>query len=339
MPIIDQTDPRAMARYEDFIAHSPHGVLYQSIHWANVKENWTPDYITVEEDGKIIAALSIISVHNPEGSFSYAVRGPVCDVYDIDLVKRLVEEAKPVLEKRKSFLLRMDPEARYDEDLIRLYEGAGFHVRSRSCPIHSFSNPRLNMVVYLDQDPEDLMMTFEGRFRSKIRRAFKKGVEIDIYQKDDPEFEEVFDRFYEMTGIMAERQEIGYRPKDYYHRLFEAYENTYLYEASHEGDHLASCIVINYNDKSLYLYAASTNEKRNLNASTAMNWKAIEDATRAGYKEYDMTGVWSLDEDDGLYRFKKKFTGERGIREFVGEFDWILDQTAYDTFMDKQRKK
>ena len=127
MPILDLTDIKTVARYEEFIASSPYGHVMQSVNWAKVKDNWDSDYVYLQDEaGNITAALSILSVKN-DGvhAFMYAPRGPVCDFRDIDTVKSLVKEAAPVIEKRNGFVLRMDPEFAYDEEVLAAYRNAG----------------------------------------------------------------------------------------------------------------------------------------------------------------------------------------------------------------------
>ena len=65
----------------------------------------------LEEDGKIIAAMSLIIRRAFAGfSLMYAPRAPICDFSDTQLVKRLLDEAKPLAKKYRAFVLRFDPE-------------------------------------------------------------------------------------------------------------------------------------------------------------------------------------------------------------------------------------
>lgn len=78
MPILDLTDIKTVARYEEFIASSPYGHVMQSVNWAKVKDNWDSDYVYLQDEaGNITAALSILSVKN-DGvhAFMYAPAVP-----------------------------------------------------------------------------------------------------------------------------------------------------------------------------------------------------------------------------------------------------------------------
>ena len=229
MPILDITDSEAVARYEEFVATSPHGHVMQSVNWAKVKNNWDSDYVYLQDDARnITAALSILSVKN-DGShaFMYAPRGPVCDFKDIDTVKALVAEATAVIEKRNGFVLRIDPEFSYDEEVLESYRNADIDnlmINTRGADEHSFSNPRMNMIADISMGThDDFLKTVKSKNKGKIKVPYKHGLETLRFHRGDPGFEQALDNFYELTKIMAKRQGITYRPKDYFVRLFNAF--------------------------------------------------------------------------------------------------------------------
>lgn len=338
MPVIDQKKPQERARYESFVKNSPYGRPTQSISWAQVKNNWSSDLVTLESGGKIQAALSLIGISN-DGvhSFLYAPRGPVCDPKDLSMVQALLEEARPVIEKRKAFLVRMDPETPYDPDLVKAYQEAGFSVRTRGLNEHSFSNPRQNMILSLPgKSLEGVIEEMPARQRTKVRKTYRTGLETAFLRKDDPAYERALDRFYELTEIMAARQKISHRPRAYFDRVMKSFEDARLYSTrDSEGEILSMCLVIFYDRKAFYIYAASSNEKRNLNPSLQMNVEVIRDAMEKGMEEYDMGGIFIKDMNSGLYHFKRELIGEDSYREFLGEIDLVLDPDLYEEFLNR----
>lgn len=313
----------------------------QSVNWSHVKSNWRADFVYLRAaDGSIKAALSILSIANDgQHSFLYAPRGPVCDLADVELVSALIKEAQPVIEKHHGFLLRMDPEVTYSPDLVKMYAQAGFAVRSREiADPHAFSNPRINMVVNLSgRTEENLFETYPSKTKNKIRKPYKSGITTRLVSVGDDDFLKSLDEFYHLTEIMAQRQGITYRPKEYFIRLMHAFDDTKLFvtscDADGEREVLSSCIVVSYNRKSFYMYAASSNEKRNLRPNDQMNFEAIKYAISRGMSEYDMGGVYSTETDDGLYNFKHQFAGDEGIREMLGEIDFVIDEARYRDFV------
>lgn len=313
----------------------------QSVNWPQVKSNWGADFVYLRAaDGSIKAALSILSIANDgQHSFLYAPRGPVCDLEDVELVSALIKEAQPVIEKHHGFLLRMDPEVPYNPDLVKMYSQAGFTVRSREIENpHAFSNPRINMVADLTGlTYEKLFENYSRNTKYKIRRAFKSGITTRPVSVDDEDFLKSIDEFYRLTEIMAQRQGITYRPKDYFIRLMHAFDDAKLFVTSCDTDGvreiLSSCIVVSYNRKSFYMYAASSNKKRNLQPNHQMNSEAMKYAISQGMSEYDMGGVFNTDLEDGLFKFKHHFTGEEGLREMLGEIDFVIDEALYRDFV------
>lgn len=349
MPIIDVDALGArelIAEYEHFVECSPYGNMMQSTKWSGVKNNWNADYVYLADskDGGITAALSILSVSNDggESSFMYAPRGPVCDFSDLDTVARLIDEARPVVEKRKGFVLRLDPEFPYSSELAHKIHAAHFNdgkfllrTIDETDP-HAFSQPPFNMVLDLKgKDVDTLLDFYPSNTRRKIRKPFKSGVTTRSLGFGDPGFSQALNEFYRLTGIMAERQGISYRPRSYFVRLFEVFPGARLYITKHEsGAVLASCIVVNYNRKAFYMYAASSNEMRNLYPNYQMNFVAIQDAIRSSMNEYDMGGIFVADDADGLYRFKKQLCGAEGLRSYIGELDLVFDDAKYRAFIE-----
>lgn len=336
MPILDINDLKRVTEYEAFVSSSPDGHQMQSLNWSKVKEGWESDYVYLtDENDEIYAAMSILSVKN-DGvhAFMYAPRGPVCDFYDIQTVQKLIEEAKPIAEKHQAFLLRMDPEVPFDQDLVDEYRALDYDFRSREQDEHAFSNPRHHMIVDLTgQDEESLMMSMTSRDRNKLRKTYRENLQTRRVALSDSDYEQVLDDFYELTKIMAERQGITHRPKAYFDRVMKSFPDASFFETYHEGDLLSSSLVVCYNQKAFYMYAASSNEKRNLNASIQMNFEAIKYALKQNMKQYDMGGVFELDSSDGLYRFKKIFTGDEGLKEYIGELDIVYDRELYEDFV------
>lgn len=340
MPILDLSNSEEVARYEEFVASSPHGHVMQSLNWAKVKENWDSDYVYLQDDsGNITAALSMLSIKNDgEHAFMYAPRGPVCDFRDIDTVKALVKEASPVIEKRNGFVLRMDPEFAYDEEVLANYRNAGMGnlvITTRGTDEHSFSNPRMHVIADISMGShEEYFQTVKRKKRTMIRLPYKHGLETIRLHRNQEGFEKSLATFYDLTKVMAKRQGITYRPRDYFVRLFNAYPPpaVTLYETKLNDQVLSSAIVLGYNKKAFYIYAASSNEHRELYPNYQMNNEAIKDAIDQGYSEYDMGGIFDLNPAAGLYRFKKTFCGENGLMEMIGQFDWVYNSDAYSKF-------
>lgn len=329
MPVV--SNDKDLERYKEFVRKSPYGTFTQDVNWSRVKNNWTSDFVYVEENGHIVAAMSVIGIKNENGKvFLYAPRGPVCDFYDYKLVDKLIKEAEVLKEKYDAFLLRLDPEVLFDERLVQVYRRLGYNFRSIKEPIRSFTQPRYNMVLDIKDKTEDEI--FKG-FSSKGRYNTRKSIKSNIKTVKENS-KESLDNFYELTKIMAQRQKINHRPKEYFKRLIDNMGGEIFY--SHlDGLILSSSILIPYNKKFTYLYAASSNEKRNLMPNYNMVWTEIKYAIENNFDYFDFGGVFSLHKDDGLYRFKESFCYPDVYTAYIGELDIVYDESKYKEFLNK----
>lgn len=333
MPAVDLQNAEQLKKYTQFIRTSPFATTTQDIAWSEVKDNWTPLYVYLEENDEIIAAMSILMVKNVDDKyFAYCCKGPVCDPTDVALVSRLVEEAKVALEPYGAHVLRFDPEVVYDEALQKQYEAAGFVVRGRNVGSHDTVQPRLNMVLMLKgKTEEEVLQSFHSKTRYNIRLAQRKGVTVDYANN-----EEYVKAFYRLYETMSQRHGISYRPYEYFARMAQAYgDYARIYIARYEGEAIATGFEVAYGDKAWYVYGGSANEHRNVMAPYLIQWEMIKWAIEEGKDRYDFGGVFELDDSDGLYRFKRGFCHEDQYTEYLGEIDCVLDAAAYEKFTSK----
>jgi len=329
LPILDINDKHKVKQYEDFVMASPFGSITQDMRWAKVKSQWDSGQVYVEDgEGNIAAAMSLIfRTVFPGITLAYAPRGPVCDIRNLQLVMKLIDECRPLLEQKHSFTLRIDPDELYDEELCQIYAQAGFVIKNRNCDHAELIQPRHEMVLYLKgRSFEELLPTFSEKTRYNIRLAYRKGVTVR-YSRDTADL----DTFYEIYRTTCERDKIGWRSLDYFKHMLDAYDGDMLriYIAESEGEALSAAIALHYGKKLWYLYGASSNEKRNLMPNHAMQAEMIKWAVELGCERYNFGGVYVLNKDNGLFRFKEGFCRESGASELIGEFVFVRNKFFY----------
>lgn len=67
MPLVESKED--LDRYIEFVRNSDYARPMQDPSWSKVKENWSSDYIYLEENKQIIAAMSVIGIQNPNGKY------------------------------------------------------------------------------------------------------------------------------------------------------------------------------------------------------------------------------------------------------------------------------
>lgn len=204
--------------------------------------------------------------------------------------------------------------------------------------------PPDTVLLDLRQTEAELLAAMKPKWRYNIKLAEKKGILV-AETKASGDWRPALGKFYELYRETSERDRIALHPESYYAKLFEtaasheggkagAKPDLRLWTASHEGDVLAAIITIFWGSQAVYLYGASSNEKRNLMPAYALQWAAIRAAREAGCAEYDFYGIPPTDSPDhpmaGLYRFKTGFGGR--IAHRGGSWDYPLKPLLYEAF-------
>ena len=184
--------------------------------------------------------------------------------------------------------------------------------------------PPDSTLVDLTGTEEEILEKMHSKWRYNIRLSERKGVVIHRYLGNDINLSEKIDKFYELTKITNARDGNASHSKAYYADLIKSSAEEVaagkdvpvisLYIAEHEGEEIASIMTLFSHDEAIYLYGASSNNKRNLMPNHLLQWTAMKDAKAYGSKYYDMYGMPPEGNDEnhpmhGLYMFKANFGG------------------------------
>lgn len=333
MPILNPLDTEQKRRYDSFIRNANYSSITQETKWSDVKHNWEPVHVYLEEDEQIIAAMSILIIQNMgEYAFAYATKGPILNEIKINLIQKLINEAEEELHKRNVFLLRMDPEIKYSEEFDQALQANGFYVRNRELSGSETIQPRFNMLVDLRGKTEaEVLAERYSKTRYRIRYALKKGLVANVTE-DRAEM----DTFYQLYQMTSERHGISYRPREYFDRLADSFLATgqmKIIIVSIDGKPDAAGLCFLSGDKVWYMYAGSTHQNQVLMAPYLVNWEGIKWALEKGCNYYDLGGVFELDNSDGLFQFKNGLIRPNVPIEYIGEIDKVYNQETYELFV------
>ncbi len=194
--------------------------------------------------------------------------------------------------------------------------------------------PTNTIFLNLRQAPTTILQKMKPKTRYNIRLSNRKGVRVKSYGLD------MLDIWYSLYSETARRNNITLHNIDYFHSVLtnDSFKNNdvapRLIMADYEGDYLAAMFLVLSKKRGTYLYGASSNRKRNLMATYAVQWEGIRLAQEAGCKEYDMFGAAPNANSGhplhGLYRFKSGFGGY--IYHRMGCWDYPLNHEKYMTF-------
>ncbi len=305
-----------MQIYEEFIKKQELCDFQQSTKWSRVKELWQNDIIIVRDESRnILASMSILVRKLPIlGYIMYVPRGPIGNIHNEEVLKKLTEEAKRIQKTYNAFAIIIEPNVRIEnKEFAKMVTRLGYKINSKAIKfdqeIQARHNFRLNIK---DKTEEEVFNNFSSKTRYNVRLAIKRGVKIKEKNLD------AIDEFYSLMKETGNRDNFIIRPKEYFEKILEEFPNeAKIYIAYYENEPISAIMPILYGNKMWYLYGASSNKHRNLMSTYLLQWEMIKIAIKHGCNEYDFRGVSMENGEDGLYRFKKGFGGE--LVELIGE--------------------
>lgn len=249
----------------------------------------------------------------------------------LEFLKEFSEAVKSFLPKN-TFCIRIDPPINFDS-LEQKEKFLSQVVKKNKSIKKSLTDiqPPDTVLLDLSLSEDDLLSKMKQKWRYNIRLAEKKGVVVNRFGT------EKMDDFYKIFTETSVRDGIAVHGINYYNSLLSLDASktekakTTLYIAEHEGDILAGIITLFTETEAIYLYGASSNQKRNLMATYLLQWEAIKDAKAFGSKVYDFYGIPPVEDENhpmyGLYRFKTGFGGK--IVHRIGSLDFPTKKLIY----------
>ena len=322
---------KTLPEYEAFVQSHPKGNFAQSYLWGKQKPMWQWDAIAVRgEDGAIRGSLAVMTRKVPGigRTLMYGCRGPVCDLDDRETFSQLLDGAKVLAKKYKSYVIKIDPDVPSSNTAFSsMLQSFGFRAKERGKNFEAIQPRYVFRLNVEGKTEEELLANFHQKWRYNIRLAERKGVTVRICGK---EMVPAFSDLMLTTGV---RDGFVTRKPEYFAAMLDNLgEHARLYMAFDPNDTpIAGTLAIHYGDKVWYLYGASSNEHRNLMPNYLLQWRMIQWAVETNCRIYDFRGVsGDVSEDNplyGLFRFKQGFGGD--FTEFVGEMDLVLSPVIY----------
>ena len=322
---------KTLPEYEAFVQSHPKGNFAQSYLWGKQKPMWQWDAIAVRgEDGAIRGSLAVMTRKVPGigRTLMYGCRGPVCDLDDRETFSQLLDGAKVLAKKYKSYVIKIDPDVPSSNTAFSsMLQSFGFRAKEGGKNFEAIQPRYVFRLIVEVKTEEELLANFHQKWLYNIRLAERKGVTVRICGK---EMVPAFSDLMLTTGV---RDGFVTRKPEYFAAMLDNLgEHARLYMAFDPNDTpIAGTLAIHYGDKVWYLYGASSNEHRNLMPNYLLQWRMIQWAVETNCRIYDFRGVsGDVSEDNplyGLFRFKQGFGGD--FTEFVGEMDLVLSPVIY----------
>ncbi|MYD39253.1 MAG: peptidoglycan bridge formation glycyltransferase FemA/FemB family protein [Chloroflexi bacterium] len=333
-------------RWNDLLRELPYAHVLQTWDWAAFKQTtggWQPTRLAFHRGGEILALASLATRRIGPLTVMTVSKGPALDYRDLPLAEAVLAE----LENRARLgnaWLKIDPDVVAatglpgSEDDHRDALGQQFS-QLLTARGWRFSNSQVQfrntLKIDLQRPLDDILMSFSGNTRRKVRVAARKDVTIRAATLDD------LPLLYQLYQVTGARDQFLIRPFGYYQRAWQDFMQAGLAQAfiaEVAGRTIAHVILFRFGRTCWYFYGASSNQERARMPNYALQWAALQWAKAQGCAVYDMWGAPDVfAESDplwGVYKFKRGFRGT--LVRHIGAWDfapqpWLY--RAYETVM------
>lgn len=298
-----------------------------------------------ENDGKLTNGfqLTIHKIPHTPWNIGYLPKGNLP-------TKEVIEELQKIGREEKCIFIQLEPNIiknqesgaknQENEKFQSLIHDSKFMILPSAHPLFT----KYTFVLDLTKSEEELLKNMSQKTRYNIRVAQKHGVTV---QEDNSD--KAFEKYLELMQETTNRQGFYAHTEDYHKKMWSTLKSqatkydirntnsltAHLLTATYQDKTLVAWIVFVFHDTLYYPYGTSSNEHREVMASTAMMWEAIKFGKKLGLKKFDMWGALGPDADPkdpwfGFHRFKQGFGPD--LVEFVGSYDLVINKALYQGY-------
>lgn len=246
------------------------------------------------------------------------------------LSQELLKELQAIGKENKLSFIQLEPNVIFNLQFSIFNLPHSFH------PLFT----KYTFITDLTKNEDELLKNMHQKTRYNVRLSEKKGVTFEIDNS-----EKAFSNYLRLTNETTQRQKF-YAHDEFYHKLMweKLKANTkdeldpdklqaHLLLAKYNKKILATWILFTFKETLYYPYGASSDENREVMASSGIAWAAIKYGKQLGLKAFDMWGAANVANPKpdnpyyGFHHFKEGFGAT--LTEFVGSFDLVINPLNY----------
>lgn len=327
------------AQWNRFVASMPTGHLCQTYEWPEHGEDVATRtqalHVGVVADDQLVAAVLLLKSHAsgiPQALF-YAPRGPVVATPDSPALPVLIKGAAKFARKAGGFALRIEPnmpddDKRWEQALRQI----GFHATDHVIYL------RNTWILDVRPTDEQLLSEMKTTWRYNIGFAQRKGVTVRRATSAAD-----FERFYELEGETAQREDFYLYPKQVFRDMLDHYSpeaaardataQIVLLVAEYQGEIIGATTVALFGDWAWSMHTGLSDKPhhRKVKPNYFMQWSCIQLAKQHGCSFYDFRNIPEVLEPGqpmyGVYEFKRGFGGF--FWRAVPTMDYVLNPLVY----------
>lgn len=218
-------------------------------------------------------------------------------------------------------------DSKNSEESVNIFKSNGC-VKS---PRNQFASA--NVIMDLKPSEENILKNMHHKQRYNIKYAEKKGVKVRPIKNDND-----FDAFFDLYKETSKRQKYFSRSKPYLKKIWDLFKPKDMCEilvAEHEGIPLSAWFFLIYEGILYYPYGGSSEEQKNLQASSILGWEGVKLGKAKNCEAFDMWGAAENPNDKsdpwwGFTNFKLKFGGK--YVRYIDSYDYVVNPALYKMF-------
>jgi serine/alanine adding enzyme len=300
---ITTPDNLVLQACDEFVSNHPSGNIYQTSKFLDIyneTRNYEPVFIAAESEEGIEAVLLAAIIKEYKGmagqftSRAVVTGGPVIKNNDLQIMKQLLDFYNSIIRNRVIYT-----------EIREVFPSISTGAFSETGYI---AEERLNIVVDLSKNEEDLWKEVHSKRRNEIRRAAKEGTSVrELKGVDEIELaycilKEVYDTarlpFADKTLFMSA------------YRILSPQKMVRYFGAFNDGKMIGTMVNLCYKDRVIDWYAGSRKEYYNKFPNDLIPWEVFLILKREGYRLFDFGGAGKPGVPYGVRDYKKKFGGE-----------------------------
>ena len=311
--------------WEKFVLSHPESSFLQSWYWGEFNEAIGKKIfrLAFRDSQKLIGICLAIIENAKRGRYLVVPGGPIINWQNQESVEIFFREIKKIARENNCVFVRIRPQLLETPENEKLFRDQG----AQNSLVHLHAE--LTSVLDLAASEDELLAKMRKTTRYEIRKAVSQNIKVE--RSTDPQ---KIKRFYEIELETSKRHNFVPFSYEYLERQFAVFAKNnlaVLYEAYLEKTLLAQAFIIFYNQEAVYHYGTGTEEGRKYPGAYFIQWVAIKDAKKRGFRKYNFWGVAAI--DNPLHRFYNVSVFKRGFGgqdfAYLHAQDLIINQPKY----------
>jgi len=260
----------------------------------------------LSDGDELLGLYQAFFIHAKRGYFMFIPHGPLLTNWHGPAARQVFKHLEERARVAKASFIRISPYLHNDAPARKIFKGFGYI----SSPIHMHAE--LTWVLDITPQEATLLRGMRKSTRYEISRILRTGVKVTRHT-DPAIIDQVFWPLFKETS--ARQSFVPFSNKYLTQELavLGASDEAMVFVAWHEQRPLAAALVIFYQGVAYYHQGASVAHEKRLPGAPAVQWAAINEARRRGFKIYNFWGIHPSSRPNHPWRgttfFKQGFGG------------------------------